>query len=554
MNLSLSQAIAFRFNITLDGWIKTWVSIPCPLHQDNTASAGLNFEEKMFNCLAGCGGLPFHMLADKLDIKYNGDYVEEDTTDWLNNLIEDNTPVKKKPLKVQAQQYADFLISKKLNPETIEELGGRYVNDVTDPDYGHLVVEYERGKSFRRRIIGATEDTKHRNRKGENRAFLKSNTRSSDSVILCEGFTDYATLYQIGYRSIAATLGASVTKKDLYNLRGKSVFILFDRDYAGYEGSRQAAKLLREFDSIPIILEIPERFRNEDEGKIDINSAYCFDSSGFTDWLEQSIKRFHIFDSSYVSDVFLRNARTVRYVPSGIPSFDGVTNGGFATGLHAIAGMPGVGKSTLKTYLIDTFEAQGNRVLCLDYELTKEQNYARLASRRSKHSWSDIEKDHSIVETETAEYLNKLSKSIRIENDWTIEQILIAAKNFEIIIADYVQRMPYTGDDERAGIKYNCRQFSNLARDNGKIVILYSSIPRSMYDKSGKAVFKETGDIEYIIASGWLLSKIMPDVMEMKCLKNTRGPEEDVNIYLNTEYAHQRIKEQLKPELRGILG
>lgn len=547
--MNLSQAIAARFNIRLNGVIRDWETIPCPFHSDQSASAGLNFKDQMFNCFGGCGAKHFITVAQLLSIEYNGFVTEE--TDWLNKLIDSTTPVKKKTLNEQVKQYADFLISKKLKPETIEELGGRYVNDIANPDYGHLVIEYEKGKYFRRRIIDG-DGRPHLNAKGEERGFLKNGISKTDTVILCEGFTDYATLYQIGFRNIAGTLGVQLEPKQLYCLYGKVVFVLFDVDYAGHMGTKKALEILKEFKATPIPLKIPERFRNGEENKIDINSAYCYDSVGFTQWLQESINRYGTYDTSYMVNTFLQNNRTVKYVATGIPSLDAALNGGLATGMHAIAGMPGVGKTTLKTYLTDVFESQGHKVLSLDYEISKEQNYARLASRRSKYSWNEIEKDHSIIEPDVAEYLNKLSASIKIENGWTIEQIMVAAKHFEIIIVDYAQRMPFSGDDERAGIKYNCRQLGNAARDEGKIVIIYSSIPRSMYDKTGKAVFKETGDIEYIVTSGWLISKVLPTVMQVDCLKNTRG-REDVQFYLETEYAHQRVREQMKPELRSMI-
>lgn len=546
---SLTQAIASRFNVPVHKDLG-WETIPCPLHNDGNASAGLNFQDKMFNCLAGCGALPFNALAERLGIKY--DDSEEQTVDnWLVNLINNGTPPKPKPLKVQAQIYTDWLLSKKLKPETIEALGGQYINDINNQDYGHLVIEYEKGKTFRRRIIDG-EGKAHRNNKGEERGFLKKDIRSTDTVILCEGFTDYATLYQIGYTNIAGTLGVGLVPKQLYTLYGKSVFVLFDVDYGGYMGTKEATKILKEFGCNVIPLKIPERFRNGDDNKIDINSAYCYDSAGFTDWLHSELSSYNVFDNSYISNTFLANKSTFKYIKTAIPSLDIALNGGFATGLHAIAGMPGVGKSTLKTYLIDLCESQGNKVLSLDYELTKEQNYARLASRKSRYGWAEIEKDHSLLEDDVVEYLNKLSTNIRIENGWTIEQIMLAAKNFDVVFVDYVQRMPYNGDDERAGIKLNCRQLGNLARETGKIVFIFSSIPRSMYDKTSKAVFKETGDIEFIIQSGWLLSKFSQDVMEMTCLKNTRG-KEDVQLYLSSDYAHQLLREQLKPELRSMI-
>lgn len=550
--MNLSQAIASQFKVS-PNWDEGWITIPCPYHQDQNASAGLNFKDKVFNCLGGCGAKPFRLLANDFHITFDeGDMSEELATQyWLNKLISDSTPVPPKPLKVQAQIYTDWLLSKKLKPETIEALGGQYINDINNQDYGHLVIEYAKGKTFRRRIIDGIGKA-YRNNKGEERGFIKGRLLS-DTIILCEGFTDYATLFQIGYRNIATTLGASVAKKDMYQLRGRFIFLLFDSDYAGYEGARKAKQYLTEFGCTSIILEIPERFRNGDENKIDVNSAYCYDPEGFTDWLNKSIKSYSTFDNDYMSQSFLLNEKTFKHVKTAIPSLDVALNGGFATGLHAIAGMPEVGKSTLKTYLIDVCEAQGNKVLSLDYELTKEQNYARLASRKSRYGWSEIEKDHSILESEVVGYLNKLSTNIRIENGWTIEQIMLAAKNFDVLFVDYIQRMPYNGDDERAGIKYNCRQLGNLAKDTGKIVFIFSSIPRSMYDKTSKAVFKETGDIEFIIQSGWLISKFSEDIMEMTCLKNTRGKSNNQQVYLNTDYAHQLLREQMKPELRSML-
>jgi 5S rRNA maturation endonuclease (ribonuclease M5) len=551
--MNLSQAIASRFNVSIS-WDKGWITVPCPIHLDNKASAGLNFKDKIFNCFGGCGAITFYSLAEQLKIKFDltdNEEWENNTQDWLNKLISDTTPVPPKPLKVQAQIYTDWLLSKKLKPETIEALGGQYINDINNQNYGHLIIEYEKGKTFRRRIIDG-EGKPHKNRKGVERAFLSKECNRYDTIILCEGFTDYATLYQIGFHNIAATLGAGISKRDIYRLYGKTVFVLFDVDYAGHQGTETAIKYIREFKGNPIPLRIPERFRNGDESKIDINSAYVYDSLGFTEWVNTELSNHNKYDNGYMANTFLANHKNFTYIKTAIPSLDAALNGGFATGLHAIAGMPGVGKTTLKTYLIDICESQGSKVLSLDYELTKEQNYARLASRKSRYGWADIEKDHSILEKEVIDYLNKLSTNIRIENGWTIEQIMLAAKNFDVVFIDYVQRMPYNGDDERAGIKYNCRQLGNLARETGKIIFIFSSIPRSMYDKTGKGIFKETGDIEFIIQSGWLLSKFSQDIIEMTCLKNTRG-KEDVQLYLSSNYAHQRLKEQLKPELRSML-
>ena len=552
--MNLLQAIANHFQIdtNTDDYME-WSGIKCPLpfHNDANPSAGLNFNTQMFNCFL-CGAMPFEELASKLNITHNG-YETEDT-DWLNNLIEDTTPVPKRSYKRQAKEYADFLISRKLKPETIEEFGGYYESNLNSQDYGHLVIPYGKGKQFKRRIINAAGDTRFRQSRSNDSEDTKSlfgcNPIEQDTIILCEGVTDLFTLWQNGLCNSVTCFGANPSESQVWMLRGKTVFILFDRDYAGAKGAKRTSKLLEEWKAIPIILEIPAKFGNKEDEKIDINSAFVHSDMEFIDWIRNQLSNYHSYDTEYISNTFLANKRTVKYVATNIPSLDNALNGGFATGLHAIAGMPEAGKTSFKTYLLDTFYQQGQRVLSLDYELTKEQNYARIASRKSKHSWSNIEKDHSIIEDEVKEYLGNLSSKIRIEVGWDINQIKIAAKNFDIIIVDYIQRMPYEGGDEREGIKKNARELSNLTRD-GKIVLIISSIPRHMYDKTGKGVFKETGDIEYICQSGYILNKIAVDTIELLMIKNTRGPS--VDIYLKSEYANQLIRETVRPTLREMI-
>lgn len=550
--MDISKALANYFQVDPD-WSEWSRDLICPFHSDQNPSAGLNFKDKVFNCFV-CGGKSFFDVAKELNIEYenNGQGIEVDTT-WLNNLIEETTPVPKRSLRKQAAEYSDFLISRKLKPETIEEFGGYYVSDLNSLDYGHLVIPYGKNKFFRRRILDASGDTRFRQSRTtdseDSKSLLGCNPNKFDTIILCEGVTDLLTLWQNGLRQSVTSFGANPSESQLWLLRGKTVFIVFDRDYAGAKGAKRTAKLLEEWKAIPIILEIPTWFGNEDE-KIDINSAYVHSGDDFIKWVKESIQEYSIFDSDYISDRFLTNKRTVKYTASGIHSLDVALNGGFATGLHAIAGMPEAGKTTLKTHLIDIFYQQDQRVLSLDYELTKEQNYARLASRKSKHSWSNIEKDHSILEDEAREYLGNLSSKIRIEVGWDINQIKVAAKHFDIIIIDYIQRMPFEGNDDREGIKKNARELSNLTRD-GKIVLIISSIPRAMYDKTGKGVFKETGDIEYICQSGYILSKISPDMIELQMIKNTRGPSRD--IYLNSTYSNQLISETIKPKLKELM-
>ena len=60
---------------------------------------------------------------------------------------------------------------------------------------------------------------------------------SQEQVILLEGITDFLTMWQIGYKNVTCSMGAKLSKEQAYLLRGKIVFIIYDRDFAGYEGT-----------------------------------------------------------------------------------------------------------------------------------------------------------------------------------------------------------------------------------------------------------------------------------------------------------------------------
>lgn len=543
--------IADHFNIEITRG-EGWIVIPCCLHDDSNKSAGIQFDHKdggVFNCFK-CGAKPLKFIAEHLKLEYD-----------LNNLnfldeYDDAifTPVKVKQIK-QVEEYTKFLDEKKLLVETIEAVGGYYCNDINDSRqlYGHLVFPYGKDNKLycARRILEQVSNQRFQLSKGKGKGLYGEETiRLLDTVIVCEGITDWLTLYQIGYRNIVTSFGANVSDEQAYRLRGKTVFILFDSDYAGFKGATDLAESLRKYKSTPIIIELPEGFRNADDEKMDINSAFCRDPSAFESWLKDELNKYQSTDTKYVSDIFSGTKKVTRFHPSSIPGFNGITNGGYMPGVHVVGGTPGSGKSTLLCQEIDTFIMQGARCLICTYELPKLQYWARLASRYSKHHWAEIEKDPTIVEDGVKMHMSMLSKHLKIVADWNVEQIIHASKKFDVIGVDYVQRMPALGKEEREAIKYNTNTLSDLVRSENKVVLLISSISRASYSNPTMESFKETGTIEFVAQTARILTG-HKDTGAMHILKNSRG-NSGIVLHYEVDYPHQQIIEKDVVEIYDV--
>lgn len=555
---SLTQAIKIKFGIyPMHESSLEWIPVKCPYHDDSKASAGLNFKDRMFNCLSGgCGAKPFWLLAKELDISYDSiDEVTEDFNDFLTNLIEDQTKARPVVLRKQVEAFTNFLLQRKIKPETIEEFGGYYVSDESHQDYGHLVVPYQTNKGIKyvkRRILGVTKDTKFRQSPnegdGDSKALFGKGFNSYDTIILVEGLTDFFTVWQ-HYKNVVASFGCKFSKQQGYLLRNKTIFILYDRDYEGYEGSRKAAEILRSFGCTVIILEIPETFSDQTTHKIDPNSAYCFKGMEFIDWISSELSRYSSYDKNYVSETFKQTEdleNKLLQFSTGINQLDNLLNRGFASGIHGIAGKSGIGKSSLISELTDQASSQGLKVLSLSYELSKRQMWSRQASRYSIHSFADIEKDHNILEPDVLIRLEDMSSRVKIELGWNIDQIITAIDNFDVVIVDYIQRMEFEGADTRKGIDLNMGKLSNLARDKNKIIFIISSMAEGVDN------FKESGSILYMCQSGFFLKKVNANTLLLENCKNTRG-KSGTNIYLDIDFAHQRVKETCPPDLTNFI-
>jgi nucleoside-triphosphatase THEP1 len=359
---------------------------------------------------------------------------------------------------------------------------------------------------------------------------------------LVEGIWDAITLWHLlpGHGAVAASLGAELSQAQAYELRDKTVFVLYDADHTGYTHARKVAETLKEFEANPIIVDFPGK-----NGK-DLNEAYLRSSAWLSTWVKEQVSRYDRADTTYVDRLFSGEQEHLAVLPTGIVQWDRFMGGGFRPGVHVLGAEPGVGKTSLVTDIAERFAMDGKRVLFVTQEISKRQQWARFASKRSKRSWMYLETEPEALEKSVRKHMATLAKSVRVVAGWNVNQIEFVAPHYDVVIVDYLQRMPgpFKQDNVKANVDYNIEYLSNLGRDQGKVVLAVSSFNRASYRRDEITIedFKESGNIEYVAVSLVGFRRPANDVkIHGSVVKNTRGRKG--MFFMEADLAHQSFKD-----------
>jgi 5S rRNA maturation endonuclease (ribonuclease M5)/archaellum biogenesis ATPase FlaH len=537
----LHLKIANFFNIPYAGedYVEDrFIPIVCPVteHSTGTKKAGLNFHSGVFSCFGCKKKMGFLKLATLLNIP-----LEPGQWDDIESMLEELVPSKRVtyPIKKHVEEYTRFLEEKQLDPEVISRWSGEMIVDKEDKMYGYLRFKLQGDAWCARKILPSAKglgDGERFYNRGSRTLLGFENIKSFESLLLAEGITDFLTLSQMGFANVVCSMGSELSEAQAYLLRGKTVFVLYDRDFAGYEGSLQATERLRKFKGNGIILELPDI----DGEKVDVNRLYCENKQLLEKFLRVETTKYQQFDTSYISRLKENKRESLHFWKTGLPTLDSILGGGLATGVYGFTGNTGIGKTTLATTFIPTFVEQKAKVLICTYEITKLQMWARLAARQSKYTFVELEREFHKLEDEVYQYtVLPISNHLRIDNSPSIAQIEASIKGFDIIIIDYLQRMqpPFGVTDNNQAVAKNSAEISRLMMQYEKTFILLSSM------SEGGTMFKGSGDPRYTNVANFVLHKLGDKTMSLKIEKNTRGKEGET-IFLEPNYPHQYILEK----------
>jgi len=536
MKSSEKKELANHFDLSGDE--SGWTPVLCPLHDDNRASAAINWKLG-FTCKAGCGGRSLSKLYQEI---IGGDVAEE--KDELDSIDFDDAPVldELKPASVfyedAAGLFKHFVAERGISPQTYRALGVTFELNPTAKDFGYITIPNGAKRSVKRKFIDGMVGDRYVNSSGKGQPIYKlPEVHDAKDVILVEGLFDLMALYEMGYRNVSAALTSSFKEKQAYEFKGKTVFVIFDNDYAGYKGSRKAAEHLKEMGANPIILELPQFF-----GK-DPHEAFRYNAHHFRNWLAEKLAQYDAVDKNYVIESFLTNRAPLKVYRTGIPTFDAFLGGGFKAGVHILGGKPGAGKTMLTVAICRAMAEQGARILKCSYEISKLQMWARMSSQfDAQHTWAELEMNPLLLTQAARERVTQLSEQVRVVMGWNVNEVERAVNNFDVVVVDYIQRMPSAKSEVKFGVSDNIQRLSNIARDYNKIVIAVSSLPRSGYKADGEmGVFKESGDIEYVCQSATILKKAGDAYITASLIKNTRGVMG--NFALEGDLGHCLFKE-----------
>ena len=281
----------------------------------------------------------------------------------------------------------------------------------------------------------------------------------------------------------------------------------------------------------------------------------------------KSLQLAPYFKDSLKSDI--ENMKKYANRSTGFSNID--ENQFFSPGLYVIGATPAAGKTTFCWQLLEQLAQNGEKCIYCSYEMSGLELFTKTAARRlflkdkltlltaakiRRGGWSN-ELDNIISEVADSNANLQLLELQDESIDDLLKLLTSLCKDSEkapVVCIDYLQIIPHSKDNIKAGIDDTVRKLKKFQRDTNTTFIVISSFNRTNYSQSvAFESFKESGNIEYTADVVWGLQlnvmnktfnrdeidkakKQQPRQIQLKCLKNRQGTNYD--CFFNYFSAH----------------
>ena len=377
----------------------------------------------------------------------------------------------------------------------------------------------------------------------------------------------------------------------------KGFILCLDGDEAGQSAAKEAAKILEAKKAPYFIATLPNGWKDLNEAlqadRATLSAllgdwAACFDELAGLQVTQEEAEREEYrrrnSANSALSALFsaISEGEGRKPIKTGFEALDAVFNGSIKPGIMTIGGLSSMGKTT---FLLQTAEQMAAAGLWDIVYFSLEQDLTELVAKSlSRFSFiacmkkpaetatlarseEEIEQGHRYKQY-TAEQLARISQAARdyaaladrlflIAPDpnrdrYTAADIAEAVRehiaktgNRPIIFIDYLQYLDGFNDREtdRQALDHNFKVLRSLAKAEGLLIVLLSSIGRASYNAAiDQASFKESGKIEY--SSDYLLG------LDLTALRT--GAASDLDPFRDSQGIKKTVEEGKAKDPREI--
>jgi replicative DNA helicase len=235
-------------------------------------------------------------------------------------------------------------------------------------------------------------------------------------IFVVEGEIDCLSLWECGYHNSIGLGGVGNYVKLINALKEidykGGVLIALDNDKAGKENALRMKEELQELSIECVICDFYGKHKDSNEYLVadrqGLEKALAECVEDFNNALrEEEERRKTEYMGRYNVSMFMDNfldsmAVNTPCIPSGIDKLDRYLGGGFYEGLYCLGAIPSAGKTTLMLQIADNIAKNGNDVIVISMEMSRNELIAKSISRLT-----------AIMSHEKAQDVQKYAKTVR---------------------------------------------------------------------------------------------------------------------------------------------